>query len=254
MFFWRRGTVKQPRWLRLFQRRTVWCPTWLGSFCIVALLVIPVAWWWSCGESFLSLTSRLPAEVLVVECWIGRDGVRAAGAEFEQRGYQYLVATGTLAAERWRQGSSTYAEMAENELIRSGIPKDRIIVAPARDTQRQRTYESAAAVWRALDARGIHPNALNVFTLGAHARRSRLIFAKVYRLKTKVGVVDWVPSGYKAGPWWRSSEQAKELLTETAGYLFEALLNSGRGSNAPSEGASPDLAQHPREVPCLAGP
>jgi hypothetical protein len=37
---------------------------------------------------------RLPAEILVVEGWIGRDGVRAPAAEFEQSGYQYVVATG----------------------------------------------------------------------------------------------------------------------------------------------------------------
>ena len=43
--------------------------------CIVVLMLIPVAWWCRCGESFLSLTSRLPAEILVVEGWVGRDGI-----------------------------------------------------------------------------------------------------------------------------------------------------------------------------------
>jgi len=135
--------------------------------------------------------------------------------------------------------------MTERELSQAGVPKDKVVIAPARETESQRTYESAAAVWRALHARGIHPSALNVFTWGAHARRSRLIFAKVYWPETEVGVVDWIPSGYEAGPWWRSSERTKELITETAGYMFEALLNSGRSSNSPSEGTSPDLVQHP---------
>ncbi len=49
-------------------------------------------------ESFLSVTERSPADVLVVEGWIGREGVRAAGEEFKQRGYQYVVATGGLTA------------------------------------------------------------------------------------------------------------------------------------------------------------
>jgi hypothetical protein len=34
--------------------------------------------------------------------------------------------------------------------------------------------------------------------------------------------------------WWQSSERARELLTETAGYIFEALLNSGRSVNSPA--------------------
>jgi hypothetical protein len=217
--------------LRLVQRRTVWWPTLLGSFCILLLLAVPAAWWCTSGESFLSSSRRLLAEVLVVEGWIGSDGVRAAATEFGGYGYQYVVATGGVAtAKGWGQAGWSYAEGADHELIRSGIPQDRIIVAPSRDTESQRTYESAVAVCRALQARGIHPKALNVFTLGPHARRSRLVFAKVQGPETKVGVVGWTPSGYQALPWWRSSDRAKELLTETAGYLYEAVLNSGRGS------------------------
>jgi hypothetical protein len=216
-----------PR-LRLAQRRTVWCPTLVGTFCILTLLAIPTVWWFICGESFLSLTQRVPADVLVVEGWIGFDGLSAAEEEFEKRGYEYIVAAGGLKSSLWQVGSSNYAEMAGRELLRLGIPKDKIIVAAARDTENQRTHESAVAVWRALQARGVHPKTLTVFTLGPHARRSRLVFAKVEGPGTQVGVLSWVPSDYKTMPWWRSSERAKELITETAGYVYEALLNSGR--------------------------
>jgi len=167
-----------------------------------------------------------------VEGWIGSDGVRAAATEFGQRGYKYVVAAGGMSeAKGWGQAGWSYAEGADHELIRSGIPEEKIILAPSRDTESHRTYESAVAVFRALEARGIHPKALNVFTFGPHARRSCLVFAKVLRPATEVGAVDWTPSDYQALPWWQSSDRAKDLLTETAGYLYEALLNSGRGSN-----------------------
>jgi hypothetical protein len=55
-----------------------------------------------------------------------------------------------------------------------------------------------------------------------------MIFTKAQGPQTKVGVVGWVPSDYQDMQWWQSSERAKELLTETAGCLYEALLNSGR--------------------------
>jgi hypothetical protein len=221
--------------LRLLQRRTVWCPTWLGFFCVVVFLLILVAWWARFGESFLSLTSRAPAEILVVEGWIGRDGTRAAAAEFEQFGYRYIVASGALAVKNgWEEGGWSYAEEAEHELILAGVPKDRIIVASPRTTDTQRTYESALAVRRTLESRAIHPGNLNVFTFRAHARRSRLVFAKVFHPGTRVGVVGWAPSGEENVPWWHSSERARELVVETAGYLYEALFSSGRSSNLPS--------------------
>jgi hypothetical protein len=227
MFLWLRR-------FRLVQRRTVWCPTWFAVFFTVGLLLVVVSWWWRCGETFLSSTQRSPAEILVVEGWIGPEGVRAAAEEFEQRGYRYIIATGGLTTnEGWEQAGSNYAEMAGRELIRSGVSKDKIIVAPARDAKSRRTYESAVAVWQALQARGIQANALNVFTFGPHARRSRLVFAKVCQPATQVGVVDWAPSRCEGAEWWRSSERAKELLTETAGYAYEILLNSGRGSDSP---------------------
>jgi uncharacterized SAM-binding protein YcdF (DUF218 family) len=250
---WRRW-VKVLGQLRFVQRRTIWFPTYLGSFLIASLLLISVAWWFACGESFLSLTQRLPADVLVVEGWIGRGGIHAAVAEFEQRGYQYIVATGGLTSGRWEDQPTSYAEMAAREMIQSGVPKERIIVAAAKVTESRRTFESAVAVWRALQVAGIHPKTVNVFTLGPHARRSGLVFAKVDWPGTQVGVVSWIPRDYEAVQWWQSSERSRELLEETAGYLYEALLNSGRGSNSPVGGASADFVQHSNSVTEVATP
>jgi uncharacterized SAM-binding protein YcdF (DUF218 family) len=226
------------------QRRTLWFPTWLGAFWVALFLSAPGVWWCCYGEGFLSLTERQPAEVLVVEGWIGRDGVRAAATEFAQRGYRYVVASGGVTKdEGWQEGGWSYAEGAQHELIRSGIPETQIIVAPARNTERQRTFEAAVAVSRALQAKGVHANGVNVFTWGPHARRSRLVFAKVCPSDTKVGVISWVPPTDGAVPWWKSSDRAKELLTETAGYVFEAFFNSGRSSNSPDRIALPGLSR-----------
>jgi uncharacterized SAM-binding protein YcdF (DUF218 family) len=205
----------------------------LGLFCIAVLLVIPVVWWWSCGESFLSVTRRLPAKVLVVEGWIGRAGIRAARAEFEEHGYQYIAPTGGLTSGFWEDSLSNYAEKAGDELIRLGVPSDKIVIAPTTETESHRTFKSAVALRRALEARGIHPKTVDVFTFGPHAMRSVLVFAKVLGPKTDVGVIAWLPSIYKSEPWWRSSKRAKQFLEETVGYLYEVLLNSGRHSNDP---------------------
>ena len=228
-FFWHR------RW-RLLQRRTFWYPTWLGSFCLAFFFAAPAIWWCCYGEAFLSVTERRSAEILVVEGWIGPEGVRAAAREFVEHGYQYVVATGGVTiSERWEVGGWSYAEGAQHELIRLGIPAERILVATARESERQRTFESAVAVRRALQTKGIHPKALNVFTWGPHARRSRLVFAKVETPEINVGAVSWTPAAYDTGPWWRSSDRAKELLAETAGYIYEAAFNSGRSSNFPEK-------------------
>jgi uncharacterized SAM-binding protein YcdF (DUF218 family) len=161
--------------------------------------------------------------------------VRAAAAEFRSGGYQYVVATGGQPDEGkgWQDPGWSYALGAANELARCGIPREEIILAPAENSERERTFGSAIFVFQTLQSRSIKPIFINVFTWGSHARRSRLVFAKVYGRHTRIGVISWVPATHTLQPWWRSSEEAKEFLTESAGYLFEWLFNSGRWTNSP---------------------
>jgi hypothetical protein len=232
--------------LRLLRRREVLCPTWTGSLCVVTVLIALIVACLTYAESFLSMTHRLQPDILVVEGWIGRKGLGAAVDEFERGGYRYIVASGGLTSGRWGEDEPTsYAEMAGREMIRLGVPKERVIVAKAENTERHRTFESAVAVWRALQSAGIAPKRLNVFTIGPHARRSGLVFSKVNSQGAEVGVLGWIPPEYKTEPWWRSSDRSRELMEETAGYLYEVLLNSGRRSNSPVADGSSDFVQRP---------
>jgi len=136
-----------PTRLRFFRRRTVWLPTWVSWFLIAAISLILSAAWFNYGESLLARNHRVPAAVLVVEGWIGREGVHAAVTEFEHGSYQYIVSTGGLTSGRWEDQPGSYAEMAAREMIHLGVPKQRIIVATADYTESHRTFESAVAVW-----------------------------------------------------------------------------------------------------------
>ena len=225
-------SMKRSGWLGRVRRAANRSPILLGACVIVVLLVFPGIWLCIYGESFFSLTRRLPAEVLVVEGWIGNDGLRNAAAEFERGAYQYIVTTG---GQTWdRRSPSNYADLAGQELIRLGVPQDRIIIAPTGEIEHERTFKSAVAAWRTLQFKGIHLQALNVFTLGVHARRSRFVYAKVYAPATQVGVIAWTPSDSEAAPWWRSSRRTKCFLKEIVKYPLEVLLNSGRTSNSPT--------------------
>lgn len=229
---------------RLFQKRVVIFPTFLGWIVLLILIASAFLLWWFRGESFLSGTHRLPAEVLVVEGWIGPEGIGEARLEFERGGYQYIVAASGLSGERWNERRWSFAVEAAKILLNSGIPREQVIVAAPPVTEGQRTFEAAEAVWRAMEERNIHPKALNVFTMGAHARRSRLVFAKVFSPATEVGVIAWIPGDYGPGGWWHSSERAGEFIKETIAYAFEALLNSGRGFQSPPHPALPESLQN----------
>lgn len=110
-------------------------------------------------------------------------------------------------------------------------------MATAEESSGQRTFHAALGVRKALEKQGLIPTKANVFTLEAHARRSRLIYAKALGERCEVGTISWIPPEDRSGPWWNSSERAEALIKETIGYLFELLLNSGRLSNSPDGAA-----------------
>ena len=203
-----------------------------GWACLLAIVAVPLSLWCFRGEAFFALTNPLRAEVLVVESWIGIEGARAAGAEFKDpsHGYKNVVLTGGLTGQRWDQKRWSQVEIARVEFDRAGVSADRIIPAPAEEAEAQRTYMMALSAKRALEARGLHPKTVNVFTRGVHARRSRLIFSKVFGPETKVGVLAWIPPGWDPGPWWKSTNRAEDLFMETIGYFYEAAFDSGRRS------------------------
>jgi len=221
------GTVR----FRLVARRTVWLPTFLGWSLLLLALGGSFLLWCIYGETFLSVTDRCPADVLVVEGWIGPEGVKAAAMEFARGNYRYVVGTGGLSGEPWHEERWNFAKEAGKVLRRVGIPADRVLVALTPDeADSQRTYAAALAVRRALRDVGVSAKALNIFTETDHARRSRLVFEKVFEDGPCVGVVSWLPPGYDKGSWWRSSDRAVSFLKESVAYPFEKLFSSGRKS------------------------
>src|SRR5258708_13787928 len=112
--------------LRLVQRRTIWLPTWLGLLCLGLFSTVPLFCWLIYGEAFLSMTNRLPGEILVVDGWIGRDGGRAAGLELEQHVYAYVVTTGGLTSgDGWEEAGWSFAGEPGRELIGDVLAMDR---------------------------------------------------------------------------------------------------------------------------------
>lgn len=225
--------------ISLIKKRLVPVPTFAGWALILIVAGSPLLWWFFRGEAFFCLTERQPAEVLAVEGWIGIEGIRAAKAEFEQGGYDYIVTVGGLSGNVWDTQRWNYATEASELLVRLGVPAAKVIEAAAPDFDTHRTFGAASVAAQVLEARRIHPLGVNVFTSFAHARRSRLVFAKAFPSSARVGVISWKPAHFGEEHWAKSSERALELIKETLGYFFELLLNSGRTSNGPLDVKAP---------------
>ncbi len=163
--------------------------------------------------------------MLVVEGWMPDYGMKEVILETQRTPYVMLVVTGG-ALERGAPLSNygTYAELGAATLAKLGANTPSPQAVSAADVYRDRTFTSALALRDWLKAHGPMPAKINLVTLGAHARRSRLLFNKVFGPDVKIGVISVPDRSYDAQHWWRSSQGFRVVTDEFIGYLYARFI------------------------------
>ncbi|MBX3304851.1 MAG: hypothetical protein KF751_02250 [Nitrospira sp.] len=192
------------------------CTAWIAA----ALAV--VVWFATTIHDFLTITAPVHANVLVVEGWVWDSAaMREAAQEFNRGGYDIVVSVGILSSAQESepmQGNS--AELAAKRLKEFGLDDCVIEVLAVSNINRHRTYTSALAVKHWLADAKIHVVGINVFTLGAHARKSLVLFKRAFGQSVSVGVIAGVEDSYEPDRWWLSARGIYTVLRKTIGYLY----------------------------------
>jgi hypothetical protein len=193
---------------------------------------------------FLAVHDPASAEVLVVEGWAADSALQAAAREFAQGGYEQVYVTGGPIA--WGAPLSeykTYAALGAAVLEHFGVPADRLQAVPAPRVKRDRTYASALALNDWLASHQQSPKALNVVTIGPHARRSRLLYERAFPDGCRIGVIPVEPEEFEPRRWWAYSAGVRSVLGETVAYVYARCVfpftaeggNERKESEGPSE-------------------
>ena len=206
----------------MFRRRQIWLPTWQGAL----LLVVVVAA--ACLIALRNLANYLAAErpattrdgrgasTLIVEGWLDEDGLDAAIEAIGRGRYERIVASGGP-IDSWREGQSwpTYAERAADYLRRHGVTSIPVVAVAAPESAQDRTFLSAIVVREWLRRQGGKVDAVDLFSGGVHARRSRLVFQMAFGPEVDVGVFAAPPRRYALDRWWTTSDGVKAVLGES---------------------------------------
>ncbi|HEX3716459.1 MAG TPA: ElyC/SanA/YdcF family protein [Verrucomicrobiae bacterium] len=207
-----------------FQRKEVWTLTAKGWLLLLAAATALSLTFFFGVHSFLALNDPAPADVMVVEGWIPDFALLQAANEYRLGHYRLLITIGGP----FRSGvnldpDDTYADLAARKL-KMFLHSNSIISVPSPKVLRDRTYSGAVAARQWLIAHNKQFKAVNVVTLDVHARRSRMLFERAFGDDVVVGSIavnDW---DYDTRHWWRSSEGLKEVVSESAAYLYERLF------------------------------
>lgn len=176
----------------------------------------------SAVHDFLAINNPVQANVLVVEGWAWNSAaIQEAAEEFNRGRYDVVVTVGVLSTE---QGSELMQEnpatRAAEQLRKLGVENRAIEVLAVPNIDRHRTYASALAVRHWLEDSKVDALGINVFTLGAHARKSLVLFKRAFGQGVPVGVIAGTEYSYDPQRWWLSVRGIYTVLRKTIGYLY----------------------------------
>jgi len=203
-----------------FRDRVCRIPTWRTWLLVLVCLVLLGVQFLSSIHPFLALSDPVRGDILVVEGWLPDDAMAQALSEFRRGGYRLMVTTG----EPLIRGSvlseyGTYAELGAAILHGMGADQDSLFAVPSPPARVNRTYASAVALAHWFRVTGRNPAAVDVVSLGAHARRSRDLFQLALG-ETRVGIIAAGDRSYDPERWWQTSRGVQSVMEETVGYLY----------------------------------
>ena len=178
-------------------------------------------------HSFLAPTKPVNGDILVVEGWLPDYALQIAKERFQRGNYKLLVTTGgKIGMGNHVSQYDTWADVAALILKESGISKKKIIAAPLLlNVKKDRTYHSALASQKKINKEGLNEASIDVVSLGVHARRSWLLFEKVFS-SVDVGIIAIRPNSYDTSRWWLFSEGVRSVISESIAYLYARFIFS----------------------------
>ena len=176
-------------------------------------------------ESFLAHSAPLDAKILVVEGWIGDEGIIGAINEFERKPYKLMITAGNpFGRGEYLSEYKDFANLSKATMVTLGFDPDKIQPIPTPQVIRDRTLTSAGAVKEWLDSTKINPQAVNVYTLDVHSRRTWLLYKKAFEPDIAVGIISHPPLDYDPNTWWASSEGFRKVCSEGIAYIYAKFL------------------------------
>jgi hypothetical protein len=206
--------------MKFLQKKAVWVPTVSGAVLILLILGLLFSGLFLGVCPFLAVSRPLPnAELVIIEGWMADEELREVLNEVDSN-QTMVVSGGPILFSKKILGSSTYAELGTVRLIDEGVDPARILTVSAPRTDRDRTYIAALAVRQRLEEEGLFGKPAELYTVGAHARRSYLLYQRAFGGEYPLGVSSIAPATYNFDQWYRYSLGVRHVCGELLAWIY----------------------------------
>ncbi len=200
-------------------------PTWRGWLLLLAILALVATLVIRNAYDFLAMNAPPQGGILVVEGWGPDYFMQDAVTVYKSGRYDGLYATGgplETGVELTR--FQNYAELACATLEHFGADPQSLHAVPSDGVMKDRTYTSALALKKWLSDHNMKVNSITLITLGAHARRSHLLYQMAFGNAVKVGVISVADDDFDTRRWWTSSSGFRTVTDEMVAYFYARVL------------------------------
>jgi len=140
---------------------------------------------------------------------------------YRKNGYKHFIITGQPITQ-W-QDFMKFKNTAEgaSAVLRSLGFSDSIFMAVIpKSVFIDRTYNTAVATRIIFERHPHWKHSFNIYSVGVHARRSRLMFERAFGSDFRVGIISVVDPTFDPRHWWRSSKGFRNVSNEFAAFSY----------------------------------
>lgn len=199
--------------------------TWSSKLLITLTLAATIIAFTKTIPFFLSVHKPLNGDVLLLDGQMPDYAIEEAIKIFNKGNYEFIVTTGgRIASGYYIADIKTMAELNKATFLRLGFPKNKTIALPTGNFVTNRTYHSALTSKKWLLKNNTSFRKVDILAIGAHARRSRLLFKKALGEDFEVGIIRVKHPGYHSSIWWKSSIGSRVIISETIAFTYAKLF------------------------------
>ncbi len=213
--------------IKLLKRRNRLGLTWFSRLILLAAFIVTSFFIIKNLNKFLSLNKPLSSPILVIEGFLPDYTLKNMLQEFYTKNYEKIVITGKpIGQGYYLKGFLTSADLMRATLIQKmGVDSNLIVTISIPETvKRDRTYSTGLLFSQWLDNSSYKLNQVNVYTLGCHARRSKVLFQAALGEKVKVGIIAGEDRSYDQVKWWKASKGFRTVFNEALAYMYVKLF------------------------------
>lgn len=217
----------QKAFFSLLQRKECLVPTWRGWLALFVVVGVLSTAAIRGAYGFLAVHEPIAGRLLVVEGWAKDAAMAATLDEYRRNHYEGVFVTGgPVDLGGGLAKYKNYADLGAATLVQMGMEPGALKAVPAEGVIRDRTYTSAVALRKWMEEHGVVAEKINVMGVGAHSRRTRLLYEKAFQGKAEIGIVSAQEAEFDPQRWWASSQGFRVVVDEMIAYVYARIFFS----------------------------